>query len=185
MPTKKEMKPKIKKPKKKIIKKKKVAKPTPIIIITQKLPKEKCCTDVTKSGEAYTIPIGFSDRLGTLRLGLEPKQTKNVSISTSTESQPRTEISTQTDIIPLKPLAKPISLPYYEEQQSTIEEQTENPMKEKRKYEKRKEGPRRNSMLDLEQRYTAITGFIYAGPNLKAKDFQQLVEKLEEKNRTI
>jgi hypothetical protein len=103
---------------------------------------------------------------------------KKVSISTSTESQPRAEISTQTDTIPLKPLAKPISLPYYEE----LEEQAQEIPQRKRKYEKKKQGPRKNSIADLEQRYTAVSGYIYVGPNLKVKDFQELVENLEKKN---
>jgi len=91
--------------KKMIPKKKKTKAIKPIVIITQKLPREKCCTDVTKSGEAYTIPIGFTNRLvapepipqrmSNLVRGLSPL--KKVSISTSTESQPRAEISTQTD----------------------------------------------------------------------------------------
>jgi hypothetical protein len=182
------IKKKLNKPKVTIAKKKKVLKRNkkvmkPIVIITQKLPREKCCTDVTKSGEAYTIPVGFTQRLGAI-LPL----TKNVSTST------------QADIIPFikeenhlaKPeatLLKPISLPYYEEeQQPTTEEQiqeisqTEGSLRQKRKYEKKKQGPRRNSIADLEQRYTAVTGYIYVGPTLKVKDFQQLVENLEKKN---
>lgn len=57
----------------------------------------------------------------------------------------------------------------------------EQPMQQPRKYEKRKNEPRRNSMLDLEQRYTNITGMVYAGKKMKAKDFRDLVEKLESK----
>lgn len=77
MPTKKDsaLKKKVIKPKKKTTKKKKVTKANkPIVIITQKLPKEKCCTDVKKSGEAYTVPFGFADLAGTRRLGTEVTQ---------------------------------------------------------------------------------------------------------------
>lgn len=202
------IKKKLNKPKVTIAKKKKVLKRNkkvmkPIVIITQKLPREKCCTDVTKSGEAYTIPVGFTQRLGAIM-----PLTKNVSTSTETQA----DIIPFKDYVPkglpeaLRPslgfikeenhlakpeatLFKPISLPYYEEeQQPTIEEQiqeitqTEGSLRQKRKYEKKKQGPRRNSIADLEQRYTAVTGYIYVGPTLKVKDFQQLVENLEKKS---
>jgi hypothetical protein len=63
---------KTKKPKKPIgqAKVKKVKKPKgqAMVIINQKLPQTKCCTDPLKSGQAYTIPLGYTDRLGTMRI---------------------------------------------------------------------------------------------------------------------
>jgi len=76
MPIKKEMKKKsLVKPKKRAAKKKQLPKAKPIQIITQKLPKEKCCTDPIKSGQAYTIPLGFTDRLGAMPVSLPLQQT--------------------------------------------------------------------------------------------------------------
>jgi hypothetical protein len=46
----------------------KTIKPKPVYIFTERVPNKKCCTDVYKSGQAYTIPFGFSDRLGTTRI---------------------------------------------------------------------------------------------------------------------
>ena len=63
--------------------KKKTAKPKVVYIMTQKLPKEKCCTDVKKTGEAYTVPIGFADLAGTRRLGTEKVETKKVETKTT------------------------------------------------------------------------------------------------------
>jgi len=85
MPTKKGLKKQVIK-KKKVIKKKTTKEmPKPIYIITQKLPREKCCTDVKKTGQAYSIPLGFVDRLGTTRLGSENKVTESDKLSSSKE----------------------------------------------------------------------------------------------------
>jgi len=46
----------------------KTTKPKPVYIFTERVPNKKCCTDVYKSGQAYTIPFGFMDRLGTTRI---------------------------------------------------------------------------------------------------------------------
>lgn len=64
-------KPKVVKPKNK---KPKQTKPPQIQIITQKLPRTKCCTDPVKSGQSYTIPLGYTDRLGTMRIGEKPME---------------------------------------------------------------------------------------------------------------
>lgn len=216
MPTKKVIKRKVKRKK---TTKAKLPSAKPIVIIKQKLPREKCCTDVTKSGEAYTVPIGFSDRLGTSsnasttgtlgtfgssnasfgsRLGAIIPEQKPTFRSISTETVPleKKSIETQTYSFSDETLGSKkkkknkqnIEFVIEEEpslEQELVTESTEEkevlPL-EKRKYEKKKEGPRRNSMLDLEQRYTNITGFIYAGPTLKAKDFKDLVESLERKS---
>ena len=36
------------------------------------MPRTKCCTDPVKSGQSYTIPLGYTDRLGTMRIGEKP-----------------------------------------------------------------------------------------------------------------
>ena len=51
--------------------------------------------------------------------------------------------------------------------------------KPKRSYTKRKEGPRKDSLADLNQRYEAATGMAYSGENIKALAFKELVERLE------
>lgn len=55
----------------------------------------------------------------------------------------------------------------------------ENPMKEKRQYVKKKEGPRRNSADDLLNRFQAATGKPYDGQNIKVKTLKEIVEGLE------
>ena len=55
----------------------------------------------------------------------------------------------------------------------------ENPMKEKRQYIRKKEGPRRNSTDDLLNRYQAATGYPFDGPNVKVKTLKEIVEGLE------
>lgn len=54
-----------------------------------------------------------------------------------------------------------------------------NPLKEKRKYVKKKEGPRRNSVDDLLNRYQAATGKPFEGENVKYKTLKEIVEGLE------
>lgn len=61
-------------PKKIVVKKKKVKKPKAPVIIPRKLPRTKCCEEY-KTGSAFTIPLGYSDRLGMNRLG---QQTPNI-----------------------------------------------------------------------------------------------------------
>jgi hypothetical protein len=54
-----------------------------------------------------------------------------------------------------------------------------NPLKEKRKYVKKKEGPRRNSADDLLNRYQAATGKPFEESNVKVKTLKEIVEGLE------
>jgi hypothetical protein len=232
MPIKKDKKKKVIKPKKKSTKKK-VAKP--IVIITQKLPREKCCTDVTKTGEAYTIPFGFMNRLGAIT---EPKQTKSIGTSTSTstetinkpltieqevlkllnesraESNPitkyfkkqepsmkkkQTPITKYYKIIPpgenivisqeppkeelqVKKPARNIQIVDEEEFNKVIEQEASAQPKQKRKYNKTKQEPRRNSIDDLNARYESLTGEKFVG-NMKLKDFKKLVERMEQSSQ--
>ena len=54
-----------------------------------------------------------------------------------------------------------------------------NPLKEKRKYEKKKAGPRKNSADDLLNRYQAATGKPFEESNVKVKTLKEIVEGLE------
>ncbi len=111
---------------KKVIKKKATKKPketkpkaqgrnqdfsTPIIIYTQKLPRTKCCTDVEKTGEAYSIPFGFRDLAGTQRLSQTLVPAKPIAQAKETIS-----IQTQTN----KP--KPKLIIYEDEETQTDKE---------------------------------------------------------------
>jgi len=114
---------KIDKKKTKVIKKKATKKPketkpketkpkaTPIIIYTQKLPRTKCCTDVEKTGEAYSIPFGFRDLAGTQRLSQTLVPAKPIAQAKETIS-----IQTQTN----KP--KPKLIIYEDEETQTDKE---------------------------------------------------------------
>ena len=53
------------------------------------------------------------------------------------------------------------------------------PAPEKRKYVKKKEGPRRNSADDLLNRYQAATGKPFEESNVKVKTLKEIVEGLE------
>jgi hypothetical protein len=56
---------------------------------------------------------------------------------------------------------------------------TENPLKQTRRYTKRKVGPRRNSLEDLNNRFREVTGEDYNGPSMKVGAFKEYVERLE------
>ena len=72
------------------------AKPLVKYIYTEPLSRKGCCTDVLKTGQGYTIPQGFYDRLGINRLPFIKEDSKNPSVKIPTES-----IETQTEI-PIK-----------------------------------------------------------------------------------
>jgi hypothetical protein len=61
-------------PKQKRARAKAPKKPKPIVIYKEAVPKKPCCTDVSKTGSGYQIPLGYSNLLGTARLG-QPEQT--------------------------------------------------------------------------------------------------------------
>lgn len=180
--------------KKKVVKKKiakaKEIKPT-IVIHTQRLPKTKCCTEVNKTGEGYTIPFGYKDLKGT-----EPITPP---VTNKTLSKKTTEIETQTEepIKITKPLVKArrtkqemseakqmeredissinLGLSKYENKPTTaIEIKSEiEPVIAKKL--------RKNSIEDLQQRYYDQTGeFMNLRKGYKIKDFKELVEKLEQ-----
>ncbi|MFZ4799458.1 MAG: hypothetical protein ACOYMA_18305 [Bacteroidia bacterium] len=134
-------------PKKIVVKKKKVKKQKkqkkPIIIPTQ-LPRTKCC-DEYKTGSAFTIPLGYSDRLGMNRLGQTPNVTniyysqpfqplgtvlrlgkvqgergfaepnRNVNIQTQTEDNKPIRIPITYKPIPAKKLYQPVEFQPLEE----------------------------------------------------------------------
>ena len=200
--------------KKKVIKKKvskkkpksnvKETKPPTIVIHTQRLPKTKCCTEVNKTGEGYTIPFGYKDLKGTVKSGtgepLEPitpavsNKKKTMEIETQTENG--TTIAYDEPIKIIKPLVKT---------RRTKQEMSEAKQMEREdissinlglsKYENKPTTAieikseiepviakklRKNSMEDLQQRYYDQTGnFMDIPKGYKIKDFKELVEKME------
>jgi hypothetical protein len=136
-------------PKKIVVKKKKVKKPKAPVIIPRKLPRTKCCEEY-KTGSAFTIPLGYSDRLGMNRLGqqtpnvtniyyqqpqplakVEPNRNNTFTIQTQTEEPQSIRIPTQTESqniripitykpIPAKKLYQPVEFQPLEETLSTI-----------------------------------------------------------------
>lgn len=196
-----------KKPKSNVKEKKPpTVKPPTIVIHTQRLPKTKCCTEVNKTGEGYTIPFGYKDLKGT-----EPI-TPAVSKATTKKTM---EIETQTEngttIAYVKsgsdePLDEPIKIikPLVKTRR-TKQEMSEAKQMEREdaasinlglsKYENKPTTAieikseiepviakklRKNSMEDLQQRYYDQTGeFFNITKGFKIKDFKELVEKME------
>jgi hypothetical protein len=162
----------VKQLKKKPVKPKSKAKPkaTPKVKITyQKLPKEGCCTDVLKTGQAYAIPFGFRDIMGTQRIdtGTDSNRlstTKPTMRDASTEvitirvpKQPKPAmVSPETGSVPELPSASQIirsSIPRLVRQ------------------------PKKNSRAELENRYEAMTGSRYSGVPLSYQEFRFMVER--------
>jgi hypothetical protein len=103
-------------PKKIVVKKKKVKKPKAPVLIPRQLPRTKCCENY-KTGSAFTIPLGYSDRLGMNRLAqptpnvtniyyqqpsqplakVEPNRNNTFSIQTQTEQPQSIRIPIQTE----------------------------------------------------------------------------------------
>ena len=111
-------------PKKVIVKKKKVVKKKQIPIIPRQLPRTKCCEDY-KTGSAFTIPLGFSDRLGTNRLP-QTSHVTNIYYQQPSVKQNGINIQTQTESdIPInlnyKPLEKGLLSPFYPSHISVLE----------------------------------------------------------------
>ena len=195
-----------KKPKSNVKETKPVSKAPTIVIHTQRLPKTKCCTEVNKTGEGYTIPFGYKDLKGT-----EPI-TPTVSKATTKKTM---EIETQTEngttIAYVKsgsdePLDEPIKIikPLVKTRR-TKQEMSEAKQMEREdissinlglsKYENKPTTAieikseiepviakklRKNSMEDLQQRYYDQTGnFMDIPKGYKIKDFKELVEKME------
>lgn len=82
---------------------KKTAKPKvlptkPPVVMREKTP---CCTDVLKTGQAYTLPLGFVDYKGTQRIGQEPKQTVETTVPLWPSAKPFKTLGEEpTSIIP-------------------------------------------------------------------------------------
>jgi len=126
-------------PKKIVVKKKKVKKPKAPVIIPRKLPRTKCCEDY-KTGSAFTIPLGYSDRLGMNRLGqqtpnvtniyyqqpfqplakVEPNRNNTFAIQTQTEEPQSIRIPITYKPIPAKKLYQPVEFQPLEETLSSI-----------------------------------------------------------------
>jgi len=90
--------------KKKATKKTKEITPVVKYIFTERVPKKKCCTDVEKTGQAYTIPFGYADRLGTTRLEtptptVAPRAPSVSSLKPISEKKEYLTIETQTEPI--------------------------------------------------------------------------------------
>lgn len=129
-------------PKKIVLKKKKVKKPKAPVIIPRKLPRTKCCEEY-KTGSAFTIPLGYSDRLGMNRLGQQTPNVTNIYYQQPFQplanvqgvrgfAEPKIAIQTQTEEpqsiripitykpIPAKKLYQPVEFQPLEETLSTI-----------------------------------------------------------------
>lgn len=119
-------------PKKIVVKKKKVKKPKAPVIIPRKLPRTKCCEEY-KTGSAFTIPLGYSDRLGMNRLSqtpnvtniyyqqpqplakVEPNRNNTFAIQTQTEEPQSIRIPITYKPLPAKKIYKPIEFQPLEE----------------------------------------------------------------------
>lgn len=119
-------------PKKVSQKKKKVKKPKVPKIIQRPLPRTKCCEEY-KTGSAFTIPLGYSDRLGMNRIGqtpnvtniyyqqpqplakVEPNRNNTFAIQTQTEEPQSIRIPITYKPLPAKKIYKPIEFQPLEE----------------------------------------------------------------------
>jgi len=156
-----------KKLKKKATKKTKEIAPVVKYIFTERVPKKKCCTDVEKTGQAYTIPFGYADRLGTTRLSESTTPSKVPPIKPISEKKEYLTIETQTDkpskaskkiqVNMKEPVKKKLFiLEESEDEPMPSEEiQTEVTQSEKRKYDKSKADE--NKMRLLSQLYNLLT----------------------------
>lgn len=183
-----------------------------IAIIQQKLPKEKCCTDPIKSGQAYTIPIGFTHRLGLMPQEVAKpvahvEQVVTKTIGTSTEPVITNTIGTSTKQPPKRvklPKKSIVSKPKYTHLEEPVNASIENienietipsnlgfetgsyeettSPKPKRSYIKRKETPRKNSMDDLRLRYRELRGEEYIGNPKRLREVVELMEQDIKKN---
>jgi hypothetical protein len=132
----------------------KTIKPKPVYIFTERVPNKKCCTDVYKSGQAYTIPFGFSDRLGTTRLptaatppSITPPK-EYFTIETQTEKPSKASKKIQVNM--KQPVKNLIILDEEEEEPASnpIETQTEPASKPKRKYDTSKAEENKTRLLE-------------------------------------
>jgi hypothetical protein len=197
---------KIDKKKTKVIKKKVVKKKIPkIVIYTQALPRTKCCTDVEKTGEAYSIPYGFRDLAGTQRLSqsivpgkpITPVK-ESISIQTQTDKQKGNFVQQKLPFITEEIIRSNIEFPNVSEQPNLV--QTKLPRRTKTEIEESKQmgqedvasiqyNPpikknRKNSIQDLQERYFNLTGEnMTLTKNFKAKQFKDLVEQLETRKK--
>jgi hypothetical protein len=205
---------KIDKKKQKVIKKKVVKKTVPkIVIYTQPLPRTKCCTDVEKTGEAFSIPYGFRDLAGTQRISqtLVPAKPmaqakETISIQTQTDNQKFLETPViNRATVEQSSLEKDSSLPVAIQVGIPVplkSRRTKNEMEEAKQMAKEDvtslqlglskynipEGSgkknRKNSISDLQERYFNLTGEnMNLTKDFKAKQFQKLVEELESRKK--
>jgi hypothetical protein len=184
---KKKTKPKVVKPKNK---KPKQTKPKPapqIQIITQKLPRTKCCTDPVKSGQSYTIPLGYTDRLGTMRIGEKPVENIPIPIQRPIPIQmPVNEVITITE---QQPVVKEVTLKKKTKKpkkQLIIEddEEPQNIIIPPLAVAKEEKKPRRNSIEDLKIRYEMVTGNPFTRTNVKKSELKQEVQDLEQRRES-
>jgi hypothetical protein len=193
----------------------KVETPVPLGPLAKpKVVKQPCCTDVLKTGQAFTVPLGFSDYKGTMRIQEPTVSTKDnvlgsvasvkqtvpslIFVQPTDMGEPTTLDSTKgitkgiTDVTIMRPgpvrtgvkktirVPKPAQLspipepaqfsfvpPNYEEVQASISRTIRV--------------PRKNSRAELENRYEAMTGSRYSGPNLTNAEFRQMVEFISNK----
>ena len=158
--------------KRKTTKKTKEIAPLVKYIFTERVPKKKCCTDVTKTGQAYTIPFGFADRLGTTRLetptptsaplkatlpSVKPISEKKEYLTIETQTDKPSKASKKIQVNIKEPVKKKlIILEEGEDEPMPSEEiQTEVTQSEKRKYDKSKADE--NKMRLLSQLYNLLT----------------------------
>jgi hypothetical protein len=136
---------------------------------------------VRQAAATTTIPVGNT-------IGAEPADRTYVNAKKRRAevplfSQPVNIFSPDTEYANLfKPIKQEPKVEYattYEKAVPTETFSQVNPLKEKRKYEKKKVGPRKNSVDDLLNRYQAATGKPFEESNVKVKTLKEIVEGLE------
>ena len=113
-----------------------IVKPPTIVIHTERLPKTKCCTEVSKTGEGYTIPFGYKDLKGTEPILPVTKKTAETE-PTPVTKKPIVKATIETQTEPLAVNKKPIV-------KATIQTQTEPLAVVKKKTTKKKIEPPQN-----------------------------------------
>ena len=164
-----------------------VSKPVqPIQIITQKLPRTKCCTDPLKSGQSYTIPLGYTDRLGTMRIpdnSPTPIPINRIPVQLKrpnpiTIQKPINEVITITEE---QPVVKEVTKNLKPRRKLIIEDDSgsENIVISAPAAAKEKK-PRRNSLEDFKIRYEMVTGNPFTRVNLTKKEIEELKQEVQD-----
>jgi hypothetical protein len=174
-----------------------------VVVIREKKP---CCTDVLKTGQAFTVPLGFSDYKGTMRIqeptvsmkdnvlgsvdsvkqtvpSVKPKtpslifvQPTEMGVPTTLDSTGITKGITDVTIMRPGPVRTGVTQIIRVPKPAQLSPIEEPLTVTNTPLSRRVRFPRRNSRAELEIRYEVINGSRYSGPKLTYAQFRKLVE---------